>query len=150
MAHRTAWSAAWGVIAAVFGGATVAWLIAGRPVWPLFIFAPMTAVGIYGIFAPLLGWWPWWRLALRAAIKDGRNLLHWIPPGYGIGSRQIAERWEAWQAQAVKALEIDRDAAVAEGFGNARAQANAADPHSIIAAQVAYLEEARKWRWRVG
>lgn len=58
------WSAAWGVIAATFIGAAVAWFIAAVPtdshlsVWPALGLALVGLVGIYCLFASQLSIWP--------------------------------------------------------------------------------------------
>ena len=63
---------------AVFGGGAVAWWLAARPatahipVWPAYVFAGVACVGLYGMLAPLLKWWPWSRAT--AAIVN-TNLL---------------------------------------------------------------------------
>jgi hypothetical protein len=57
-------SAAWGVVAGVFGGGAVAtWLAAATPgskfpIFPTYGFGAAAAVGLYMCFATLHGWWP--------------------------------------------------------------------------------------------
>jgi hypothetical protein len=64
MESRMGWSAAWGVIAATFIGAAVAWFIAAVPtdshlsVWPALGLALVGLVGIYCLFASQLSIWP--------------------------------------------------------------------------------------------
>lgn len=61
-ADKGGFSAAWGVVAVVFGGGAVAtWSIAlspkpGFPVWPGWMFSGITVFALYLCFAPLLGW----------------------------------------------------------------------------------------------
>jgi hypothetical protein len=62
--HRAAWSAAWGVLAAVFGtGAAALWiaLTTGGSWWfllPAVICSVIAAVGLYSAFGVLGRWWP--------------------------------------------------------------------------------------------
>jgi hypothetical protein len=62
--HRGAWSAAWGVVALLFGaGASALWvaLTTGGSWWfllPAAICSLIAAVGLYCVFAVLVPWWP--------------------------------------------------------------------------------------------
>lgn len=60
MTRGPAWSAAWGVIAAIFGGGTISWLETGvpgakLPAWPAWVFAVIAAIAIYMCFASIYG-----------------------------------------------------------------------------------------------
>lgn len=62
--RRAGWSAAWGVVAAIFGaGSAAAWIAAlqpdsGVPRWTAYATTGLTVVGLYLCFASLAGWWP--------------------------------------------------------------------------------------------
>lgn len=66
--ERTGRSAAWGVVAAVFGGGAVAtWTVAAAPgsrfpIWPAYVFGLVAVIGLYMCFAVLHGWRPAKRL----------------------------------------------------------------------------------------
>src|ERR1039458_1923678 len=59
-----AWSAAWGVVAAILGGGAVAsWMATVAPgstfpAWPATTLTALTAVALYVVFAHLAGKWP--------------------------------------------------------------------------------------------
>ena len=58
MTRGPAWSAAWGVVAAIFGGGAISWLETGvpgskLPAWPAWIFAAIAAIAIYMCFASI-------------------------------------------------------------------------------------------------
>ena len=65
--HRTAWSAAGGVVTTLFGSGAFAWWLASAsadselPQWPAYAFGAVALVGLYCVFAPLLRWWPFGR-----------------------------------------------------------------------------------------
>ena len=74
---RTAWSTAWGVVGAVFGGGAIAWWVASAPkdshlaAWPAAVFGVLGLVGLYGVFATLLGIWPFGHLASDSSPTRG-------------------------------------------------------------------------------
>jgi len=122
--HRSAWSGAAGVVATLAGGGAIAWLVAAStkgtelPTWPVFPFAAVAVVGLYGVLAPLRSWWPWSRsgnaeslaaeadrradtltavLELEANIEDFRHRvvdgLDATPPKYW-GHLLASDVWE--------------------------------------------------------
>src|ERR1700691_2401519 len=62
---KAAWSAAGGVVMAVGVAGAIAWLAIAEPstshepLWPVLAFGVVAVVGLYGMLAPLLRWWPW-------------------------------------------------------------------------------------------
>lgn len=62
--RRTAWSAAWGILALLFGGAAVpVWMMALTPeskfpLWPAWILAVLTVAAVYVSFSYVAGRWP--------------------------------------------------------------------------------------------
>jgi hypothetical protein len=98
--HGVAWSAVGGVVATLFGGGAIAWVIAasmnnsGLAGWPAIPLGVAGAIGLYGLIAPLRGWRPWAGdaspvtavLELEANIEDFRhrvrNGFDATPPTY--------------------------------------------------------------------
>lgn len=62
---RSAWSAAGGVVMGASGAGAIGWWLASTPatstipMWPVYVFVGIAAMGLYGVLAPLLRWWPW-------------------------------------------------------------------------------------------
>jgi hypothetical protein len=62
---RAAWSSVGGAVmaAGVLGG--IGWLAIAEPssshepIWPVYAFGVVALIGLYGMLAPLLRWWPW-------------------------------------------------------------------------------------------
>lgn len=87
---RAAWSAAGGVVAAIFGAGAIAWWLATEPsssdipTWPAYLFASLAGAGVYCVLAPLLRVWPWrsdaarerhaGRITAGHSIKAGANI----------------------------------------------------------------------------
>lgn len=57
-------SAAGGVLTAAGVSGAIAWLTiadptsSNEPLWPVFGFTEVAVIGLYGMLAPLLRWWP--------------------------------------------------------------------------------------------
>jgi hypothetical protein len=72
---RAAWSAAGGVVMAVAASGAIAWLLAvepsssNEPTWPVYGFAAVAVIGLYGMLAPLLRWWPWRNRSANAKMN---------------------------------------------------------------------------------
>jgi len=89
MDKRAGWSAAFGVLVAVFGGGAIAWWLTSAsadsklPSWPGYAFAAIAVVSVYCVFAALLGWFPLRRLVhasgpepASAPAPSSRVVLH--------------------------------------------------------------------------
>jgi len=77
--RRAGRSAAWGVVAALFGaGAFTTWPVAVAPkstfpLLPTYIFAGIAAVALYMCFATMGGWWPTARSVTKDGARPGRR-----------------------------------------------------------------------------
>jgi hypothetical protein len=64
---KAAWSTAGGVVMTTAAGGAIGWLAIAEPtsshepLWPVFAFGVVAVMGLYGMLAPLLHWWPWHR-----------------------------------------------------------------------------------------
>jgi hypothetical protein len=59
---RAAWSAAGGIVTTAGTAGAIGWLaLSHEPSWPALVLAGIAGLGLYGVFAPLLGWGPWHR-----------------------------------------------------------------------------------------
>lgn len=78
---------------AMGAGGVIAWLLAVQPSssnvpeWPVYVLAVVAIVGLYGMLAPLLRWWPWHSSALSASAEPARVLRRRAEPPHASASK---------------------------------------------------------------
>ena len=136
MERRAAWSAACGVVTiAAITAATVTWPFPGA------VFAAVGLVALWGVFASLLRWGPW--SPVPRLIQDGRTLLGWVQPLMAVTNQAIMDHWHAWQDESFATLKDIYGLGVAQDFRDAPGRANARDVHSMVTAQLVYVQRLR-------
>jgi len=115
-AHRTGSIAAGSVVTTVFAGGAFTWWLASAsagselPQWPAYAFGVIALFGLYCVFAPLLAWWPFGRLAgLRTTLaklqSEGQGLHEQVNSVARGEAGQLQKPCEAWATTVARALE---------------------------------------------